>query len=56
LGSLKPRQIIADSKKPIGEDWSANSGTPQLKSETNYGSVFYGKKGAHIVPTSPNQW
>jgi RHS repeat-associated protein len=52
LRQPKPGQVVVDFGKPIGEYWS--NGTKV--GETRFGSIMYGKKGAHIVPANPTQW
>jgi YD repeat-containing protein len=52
LRAPKPGQVVVDFRQPIGEYWS--NGT--RVGETQFGSVSYGKKGAHIIPANPNQW
>ncbi len=52
LRQPKPGQVVVDFSKPIREYWS--NGTKV--GETQFGSVSYGKKGAHIIPANPNQW
>jgi filamentous hemagglutinin len=56
LRQPKPRQVVVDFGKPIGEFWSKASGQPIYVGPTNYGSVMYGKNGVHIVPANPVQW
>ncbi len=55
LRQPKPGQVMVDFGRPIGEFWNL-SGTPTRVGPTNFGSVLYGKKGAHIVPANPVQW
>ncbi len=52
LRSPKQGQVVVDFGTPIGEYWS--NGT--LVGQTRFGSVMFGKKGAHIVPANPNQY
>lgn len=52
LRQPKPGQVVVDFGKPIGEFWSNGARV----GETQFGSVAFGKKGAHIIPANPNQW
>jgi RHS repeat-associated protein len=52
LRQPKPGQVVVDFGMPIGEYWSNGVRV----GETNFGSVLFGKKGAHIIPANPNQW
>jgi filamentous hemagglutinin len=52
LRQPKPGQVVVDFGKPIGEYWSNGARV----GETQFGSVSYGKKGAHIIPANPKQW
>jgi len=56
LRQPKPGQVMVDFGKPIGEFWSRASGQPMPVGPTNFGSVMFGKNGAHIVPANPVQW
>lgn len=48
----KPGQVVVDFGKPIGEYWSNGVKV----GETQFGSISFGKNGAHIIPANPNQW
>ena len=52
LRQPKLGQVVVDFGKPIGEYWSNGARVD----ETQFGSVSFGKKGAHIIPANPNQW
>jgi filamentous hemagglutinin len=52
LRQPKPGQVIVDFGKPIGEYWSNGVRV----GETQFGSVSFGKNGAHIIPANPKQW
>lgn len=52
LRQPKPGQVVVDFGRPIGEYWAGGVRV----GETNFGSVAYGKNGAHIIPANPNQW
>lgn len=52
LRNPKPGQVVVDFNAPIGEYWSNGIKVGQ----TQFGSVSYGKKGAHIIPANPKQW
>jgi hypothetical protein len=52
LRQPRPGQVVVDFGKPIGEYWRKGV----RMNETQFGSVLFGKKGAHIVPANPNQW
>lgn len=56
LRQPKPGQVIVNFVNPIGEFWSKSSGQPTKIGPTSYGSVMYGKNGAHIIPANPVQW
>ena len=52
LRQPKSGQVIVDFGKPIGEYWSNGVKV----GETQFGSVLFGKNGAHIIPANPKQW
>jgi hypothetical protein len=52
LRQPKPGRAVVDFGEPIGEYWRDGAKV----GETRFGSVSFGKKGAHIVPANPNQW
>src|SRR5436305_844402 len=47
LRQPKPDQVVVDFGRPIGE----YSRRGVRRGETQFGSVLFGKKGAHIAPT-----
>lgn len=52
LRQPKPGQVVVDFGRPIGEYWAGGVRV----GDTNFGSVAYGRNGAHIIPANPNQW
>ena len=48
----RPNSVTVDFQNSIGEYWQSR----QYVGETQYGTVHFGKSGAHIVPANPNQW
>ncbi|MDR2155321.1 MAG: hypothetical protein LBE78_09900, partial [Burkholderiaceae bacterium] len=52
LRQPKSGQVIVNFGKPIGEYWSNGVKV----GETQFGSVLFGKNGAHIIPANPKQW
>lgn len=52
LRQPKSGQVIVDFGRPIGQYWKDG----RLVGDTNFGSIMYGKNGAHIVPAGPTQW
>ena len=51
LRQPKPGRAVVDCGKPIGEYWTDGVRV----GETQFGSVLFGKNGAHIGPANPNQ-